>query len=267
MPDIPASPKASRLAAPGWLDARLVLGVLLVLVSVVVGARALSTADRSQLVWAATRDLAVGSQLEDGDLEAVRVRLFEQTDLYAGARGAKPVGYVLRQSVGQGEFLPQRSVTTPQQDVDFRYVTVPVDAGHYPPTLQAKQRVDVWVTPERNGQAGPVVSDGKPPAGDGSAPAGDGRAQPGDTGAPPADPSALELRGAQQVLAQVTVMTVPASSRDLVATSAAVPIVLQVRPSDVGKLVSAMSLGRIDVVRVPRDVEASGAVQAPAEAG
>lgn len=254
MPEIPASPKAARLAAPGWLDARLVLGVLLVLVSVVVGARALSTADRSQLVWAATRDLAVGSQLEDGDLKAVRVRLFEQTDRYAGAGGAKPLGYVLRQSVGEGEFLPQRSVTTPQQDVDFRYVTVAVDAGHYPPTLQAKQRVDVWVTPDRNGQAGaPAGREGDPPA--------DG-AEPATT-----DPAALELRGAQQVLAQVTVMTAPASSRDLVATSAAVPIVLQVRPSDVGRLVSAMALGRIDIVRVPRDVEATGAVQSPVEAG
>lgn len=255
MPDIPASPPASRLAAPGWLDARLVLGVLLVLVSVVVGARALSTADRSQLVWAATRDLAVGSQLEDGDLKAVRVRLFEQTDLYAGAGGAKPVGYVLRQSVGQGEFLPQRSVTTPQQDVDFRYVTVPVEAGHYPPTLQAKQRVDVWVTPERTGQAGgaPASAAGQP--------------TPGGADRSSDDPAALELRGAQQVLAQVTVLTAPVSSRDLVASSAAVPIVLQVRPSDVGKLVSAMALGRIDVVRVPRDVEATGAVQPPAEAG
>ena len=246
MPDSPASPRATRLAAPGWLDARLVLGVLLVLVSVVVGARALSTADRSQLVWAATRDLAVGSQLEADDLTAVRVRLFEQTDLYAGAGGQKPVGYVLRQSVGAGEFLPQRSVTTPQTDVDFRYVTVPVEAGHYPPTLQDDQRVDVWVTPERAGQGragGPGAEPGAP------------------------EPSALPLRGAQQVLAQVTVMTAPAAARDLAATGAAVPIVLQVRPSDVARLVSAMALGRIDVVRVPRDVEASGAVQAPVEAG
>ncbi len=47
MSDAPGSPKAGRLATPGWVDGRLVLGVLLVLVSVVVGARVLSAADRS----------------------------------------------------------------------------------------------------------------------------------------------------------------------------------------------------------------------------
>src|SRR5687768_14738118 len=39
---VPPSPTARRLALPRWLDTRLVLGVLLVLVSVLVGARVLS---------------------------------------------------------------------------------------------------------------------------------------------------------------------------------------------------------------------------------
>ncbi|MEO6204316.1 MAG: SAF domain-containing protein, partial [Mycobacteriales bacterium] len=74
--DPPASPRASRLAAPGWLDTRLVLGVLLVLASVVVGARVLSSADRSQTVWVLTRDLAPGAELTSDDLTVARVRLF-----------------------------------------------------------------------------------------------------------------------------------------------------------------------------------------------
>ncbi len=90
MPDTPASPRASRLPAPGWLDGRLVLGVLLVLVSVVVGARVLSTADRSTLVWAAATDLTAGSQLAADDLAPVRVRLFESSARYLAADGHRP---------------------------------------------------------------------------------------------------------------------------------------------------------------------------------
>lgn len=50
MTEVPTSPAARRLASPRWLDGRLVLGVLLVLASVLVGARLLSSADRSQQV-------------------------------------------------------------------------------------------------------------------------------------------------------------------------------------------------------------------------
>lgn len=254
MSDTPASPTASRLASPGWLDGRLVLGVLLVLVSVVVGARVLSSADRSQLVWAATKDLTVGSQLQDGDLEPVRVRLFEQSPRYVRVSDDKPVGYVVRRGLGQGELLPFGSVTRPEKDVDFRVVTVPVLPGHFPPALTADQQVDLWVTPERAGQGTAAQAEGADGA-DGDGAAG------GSTG------SATVLRGATQVLSQVTVLTGPRDGGDFASTGSTVAIALQVRPGDVGKVVSAMSLGRLDLVRVPREVEASGDLLPPVEAG
>ena len=46
-----------------------------------------------------------------------------------------------------------------------------------------------------------------------------------------------------------------------------VPIVLQVRPQDVDEVVSAMGLGRLDLVRVPRSAEADGDAARPVEAG
>ena len=252
MSDTPASPKANRLAAPGWLDGRLVLGVLLVLVSVVVGARVLSSADRSQLVWAATKDLAVGSQLQEGDLTAVRVRLFETADRYIGAGGEAPVGYVLRRGVGAGDLLPSESLSRPEEDADFRRVTVPVEVGHFPPALADDQQVDVWLTPGDLEGSGPAAG-GAPATGS-------------QTGAAAPDAAALQLRGAQLVLSGVTVLERPREG-EFASTGAAVPIVLQVRPGDVGKLVSAMALGRIDVVGVPRAAEASGDLLPPAEAG
>jgi len=241
--DTPASPRASRLATPGWLDGRLVLGVLLVLVSVVVGARVLSSADRSTSVYAVTRDLAAGSVLEAGDLEQVRVRLFDNADEYVAA-GAPPVGYVVRRGLGAGELLPLGALSPPDDDVDFREVTVPVEVGHLPPGLPAGAQVDVWVTPEV--------------AGDQQAPPADGEEQ--------ATTDELELRGAQLVLQGVTVLDVQAEGGAF-SGSTSIPVVLQVRPTDVSGLVSAMSLGRIDLVRVPRAAEGSGRLDAAGGSG
>ena len=246
MSDPPASPRASRLATPGWLDGRLVLGVLLVLVSVVVGARVLSSADRSTLVWAASKDLPAGTLLVEGDLEPVRVRLFESAGQYVGAGGAPPVGYVVRQGLGAGELLPRRALDRPGPQAELRLVTVPVEAGHYPPTLQDDQRVDLWVTPQARPDAAETTT----------APAG--------SVAEPLEP--LVLRGAQQVLSQVVVAAGPVRD-DLAGAGGTVPIVLQVRPQDVDEVVSAMGLGRLDLVRVPRSAEADGDAARPVEAG
>ncbi|MGI8537641.1 MAG: hypothetical protein ACR2K2_14440 [Mycobacteriales bacterium] len=228
MSDTSGSPKATRLAAPGWLDGRLVLGVLLVLVSVVVGARVLSSADRSQLVWATTGDLAVGSQLADADLTPVRVRLFDSVGRYLDAARPPPVGYTVRRALGAGELLPQDALSLPE-DGAFRLVTVPLEAGHFPPDLADEQEVDVWVTPERAGSAAPAAGAGVGP---------------------------LDLRGAQVVLRRVAVATGPPED-SFSSGGTASPVVLRVKETDVGPLVSAMSLGRLDLVRVPRNAEAS----------
>jgi len=257
--DPPSSPRASRLATPGWLDGRLVLGVLLVLVSVVVGARVLSSADRSTLVWAASKELTAGTLLAAGDLEPVRVRLFETTAQYVGADGSPPVGYVVRRGLGAGELLPHEALTEPERGAELRLVTVPVEAGHYPPTLRDDQRVDLWVTPALDADA-PADAAATTPA-----------ATPAASPAAAVDPAAaptgsLVLRGAQQVLSQVVVASGPVED-ELAGAGGTVPIVLQVRPEDVDEVVSAMGLGRLDLVRVPRADEATGDLATPVEAG
>jgi hypothetical protein len=225
---VPPSPAARRLALPRWLDTRLVLGVLLVLVSVLVGARVLSGSDRSQLVWATSRALAPGSVLAADDLVPVRVRLFDSAGLYLDASQPAPTGYVASRGLGAGELLPDDALRRPELDVDFRLVTVLVELGHVPPDLVGGQQVDAWVTPVR-------------------APA-----------ATPAEPvaAAVELSGAQLVLPALTVSAGPPAA-GFSSGGSAVPVVLQVRPDDVGRLLSAVSLGRLDLVRVPRSVESA----------
>lgn len=224
-----ATPSARRLATPRWLDTRLVLGVLLVLVSVLVGARVLAGADRSQLVWATNRALAPGSVLNQADLVPVQVRLFDSAGLYLDASRPAPVGYVASRGLGRGELVPAEALRLPGADVDFRLVTVLVDVGHVPPDLTDAQQVDVWLTPTRE----PGAAVGQPTA------------------------EALAAGGAAVVLSGVTVSAAPAAA-GFGAGASSVPVVLQVRPQDVGPLLSAVSRGRIDLVRVPRQVEAAG---------
>lgn len=238
MPDSPASPVARRLAPPRWVDSRLVLGVLLVLLSVLVGARVLAGADRSQLVWATSRPLAPGSVLASSDLVAVRVRLFDTAGLYLDAGQPAPVGYVATRALGGGELLPDEALRRPELDVDYRLVTVLVELGHVPPDLGDGQQVDVWVTPSREPGAAPPA---------------------------PAPRPAADLSGSRVVLRGVTVATGPPEAGSL-SSGSAVAVVLQVRPADVASLLSSTSLGRIDLVRVPRAAEAAAPL-VPVESG
>ena len=89
-----ASPPASRLALPRWFDTRMALGILLVLASVVVGAKVFSSADSTTSVWAASRDLPAGSRIDRSDLRSVQVKLADGKQ-YVSAAGAVPAGYVL----------------------------------------------------------------------------------------------------------------------------------------------------------------------------
>lgn len=236
MPEPPASPRASRLATPGWLDARLVLGVLLVLVSVVVGARVLSAADRSTLVWAAADGLAAGTTVDEARLERVRVRFFDGLEDRYVPVTQDPTGLVLSRALGPGELLPRRALLAPQEDVERRLVTVAVDAARLPAGLGAGDLVDVWLTP------GGLDDD--PAAAPPTAP-------PADPAAPPSGQE-LALTGAQPVLLQVPVEAVERDGGGFGGGgSTTVPVVLSVAPDDVARLVSATALGRIDLVLLP----------------
>jgi hypothetical protein len=215
--EAPGSPKAARLGSPSWLDGRLVLGVVLVLLSVLVGAKVLASADTSQQVWVATHDLSPGTVLAAGDLELGKVRLFGASTLYLA--GDKPLGYVVQRGVSASELLPRDALSQPGKAAPRREITVPVPTGHLPPDLVGGQQVDVYVTP--------------------------------DDKAAPAGAKALEPR---LVLEALTVSRVQRSG-GLGSSGQDQSVVLGVEPAQVLQLVVAMSQGRIDLVRVPRSQE------------
>lgn len=243
MPDAPASPKADRLAAPSWLDTRLVLGVLLVLVSVVVGARVLSAADRSSTVYTAARDLEPGATLQSGDLRPEEVRLdAEQVArlVPVPATGEAPTGYVALHGLRAGD-LVLRSDLIDERGTDLRQFTLNIAPGHAPPDLRGNQLVDVWVTPSQD-RAGQHV---RPPVSSGAQASG---AQAPGAQAPGAQASGAQASGEPRlVLASVAVASAPGAGS--LTGERSLAVVLDVAPADVRLLVQAVAEGEVDLVR------------------
>src|SRR5690242_13760572 len=107
--DVLPGPTPRRVRPPRWLDLRLVLGVLLVLGSVLLGARVIGAADATVPVWSAAGDLAAGTVLAADDLVAVDVRLDDAADSYLSTR-TRPEGRTLSRAVSAGELLPRTTL-------------------------------------------------------------------------------------------------------------------------------------------------------------
>jgi len=139
-PEVPPGPVPRRVRPPRWLDLRLVLGVLLVLGSVLLGARVVSAADATVPVWAATGDLAPGTELTGADLVAVDVRLDQAAGVYLSAT-TRPEGRTLSRAVREGELVPMSAL---EEAGELVQVALPVQAGFVPPGLERGQLVDVY---------------------------------------------------------------------------------------------------------------------------
>lgn len=139
------SPVAARLALPRWLDLRLVIGVLLVLVSIAVGARVIAAADRTVPVLVAAEDLAPGQPLTADLVESRGVLLEQGLDQYL--TGAVGSGYVVVRPVERGELLPRSAISAATEIEAARYVTLPVAGTEAPAGIGAGAIVDVWLTP------------------------------------------------------------------------------------------------------------------------
>jgi hypothetical protein len=133
-------PTPRRVRPPRWLDLRLVLGVLLVLGSVLLGARIVGAADATVPVWAVTGDLAAGTELTAEDLVAVDVRLDATADAYLSA-STRPEGRTLARAVRDGELLPRTALEEAEELVQL---ALPVQSGYVPPGLVRGQLVDVY---------------------------------------------------------------------------------------------------------------------------
>ncbi len=137
---------ATRATRPGWRDPRLWVGVAIVMVSVVAGARLLGSADESVPVWAAATDLAAGDDLVGDDLRPQRVRFVDAADLerYLPADAPLPADARLLQGVGEGELVP-RSALGEAAASDVLHLPLAVEPTLVPRSVRPGSVVSVYV--------------------------------------------------------------------------------------------------------------------------
>jgi hypothetical protein len=134
------SPEPRRLATPRWLDLRLVLGIVLVVASVLIGAVVVSRASDTYAIVTVTRDLSAGTILRSDDVAIAHVQLPGRSAYLAAAKDA--VGKQLARDVTRGELLPAAAVMPVASRTTL---TVPF-AADAAPRLRAGQRIEVWVS-------------------------------------------------------------------------------------------------------------------------
>lgn len=136
------SPRPHRISTPSWFDLRLLLGVVLVLASVLIGAKVVSSASRTYPRVAARHDLAAGSILTTNDLTLARVQLPGQgTGVYV-SQLQDAVGKQLSRAVSAGELIPAGALGNA---IAQTTITVPLAAAAAP-DLRKGQRIELWVS-------------------------------------------------------------------------------------------------------------------------
>lgn len=140
-------PPATRASRPGWRDPRLWVGVLIVAVSVVAGARLLAAADDTVSVWAVAADTGPGAELAPDDLVAHRVRFADAGDLdhYFSVDDELPADLRLVRGVTAGELLPRAAIGAADAAADTVELPIAVDAEQVPPSVRAGTVVDVYL--------------------------------------------------------------------------------------------------------------------------
>lgn len=152
---LPASAPAARVQRRWWADTRVIVGVLVIVVCTLIGARVVSMGSDQVQVWQVQRDVSAGAVLAPQDVAAVGVAP-ELAEAYLPA-GVFP-GEPLAVDVRAGEMLPIGAMSGGAAP-DARWVTLPIEPLHAPADLAAGDRVDVWSTPDasRSFGSGAVV--------------------------------------------------------------------------------------------------------------
>ena len=142
MAELP-KPTAARLRKPSWRDSRLVVGLVLVLLSMAIGAKVIASADDTVPMYAAAAALVPGQPVTQKDVRRVDVQLDANEGRYVAADHDIAANTFALRDVRPGELLPRSALGT-KADVNLKPVSVPVDGGAAA-QLTVGSIVDVWV--------------------------------------------------------------------------------------------------------------------------
>lgn len=143
------SPPANRSGRSRWRDPRLWLGTLLVLASVVVGAKVLAAADDTVAVWTLDHDASAGMSITASDVRATRLHFASAADesRYWLADDPLPAQAHLTRDVGNGELLAKAALSTDSAAV-VHQLPLGVEAAGLPVDLAPGDHVEVWAVPK-----------------------------------------------------------------------------------------------------------------------
>jgi hypothetical protein len=133
------------------------VGVAIVAVSVVAGARLLAAADDTVTVWAVEADMGPGDQVTVDDLVTRRVRFADDGDLdhYFRADDDLPADLELTRGVGEGELLPRAAVGSAGES-GLLQVRIAVDNEQVPSAVDAGSVVHVYLASATADDHGPT---------------------------------------------------------------------------------------------------------------
>lgn len=143
----PASVPATRVRRPGWRDPRLAVGLVLVAVATLAGARLLATSDDTVTVWAVTAPVRAGDDVADVELAPSRIALDDAAaeSSYLSA-DLTPTG-VFDRDLATGELVPvsalEQTSTAGRADLSLA-----VGVGDAPVDLADGDLVDVYAVPD-----------------------------------------------------------------------------------------------------------------------
>jgi hypothetical protein len=205
---------AQRIAVHPWRDPRLLLGIMLVLLSTVVGAKLFAAQDDTVPYWSVRTSVAAGDAVKRDDLVSTRVRLGAPTrNAYLQVADEFPARIselTWAHDVAAGVLLEDSALVVDGEQAAGE-LPLNVASGSYPLDLRSGESVDVWVGP---GQGEPIE-----------------------------DKSALVLHAAR-------VLSTGGDST-AIGGSLARTILVAVEGKLADKILSAISAGHVTLVRVP----------------
>jgi Flp pilus assembly protein CpaB len=139
-------PRARRMAAPSWLNARTLLGLLLFAGAVLGGHQLLAAASQTSMMWAAAVDVAAGTRLSEEHLRTVEVKLPADVGVGYALADRDLAGSVMTRPVAAGELVPVAWLAE-EAAAHRRALAIPVTPEHaVGGALTPGDRVDVLVT-------------------------------------------------------------------------------------------------------------------------
>ncbi|ACV09460.1 SAF domain-containing protein [Jonesia denitrificans] len=136
---------APRMRQPSLRDPRLPIGIVLVALSVWIGAWALDSGRTLDTAFVAARTLQPGDAITEADLQAVDVELGQHLNNYLTPE-TMGEGLVAVVPVHQGQLVAVTS-TGSAADVDSRIMAVPI-TGQLPAQVVPGSTIDLWYAPE-----------------------------------------------------------------------------------------------------------------------